>query len=123
MTDLNTLVTGTNPFSNLQYATAISGNGNYIVGYGTVGGQTHGFLLDLALLPGDANGDGKVDINDLTIVLANYNQSIGTNGRGLGDFNADQKVDINDLTIVLAHYNQGGCRARATFPPCRSRAC
>ena len=55
-------------------------------------------------LPGDANQDGKVDINDLTIVLANYNQS------GLswpqGDFNADGKVDINDLTIVLAHYNQ-----------------
>ena len=26
-------------------------------------------------LPGDANGDGTVDINDLTIVLANYGQS------------------------------------------------
>ena len=25
--------------------------------------------------PGDANYDGRVDINDLTIVLANYNQS------------------------------------------------
>ena len=28
-----------------------------------------------ALMPGDANYDGKVDINDLTIVLASYNQS------------------------------------------------
>ena len=26
-------------------------------------------------LPGDANLDGKVDINDLTIVLANYGQT------------------------------------------------
>jgi hypothetical protein len=26
-------------------------------------------------LPGDANLDGRVDINDLTIVLANYNQT------------------------------------------------
>ncbi len=26
---------------------------------------------------GDFNGDGKVDINDLTIVLANYNQTVG----------------------------------------------
>ncbi len=57
-------------------------------------------------LPGDANKDGKVDINDLTTVLAHY----GTSGSTLdvtyseGDFNADGKVDINDLTIVLAHY-------------------
>ena len=58
--------------------------------------------------PGDANHDGTVDINDLTIVLAHY----GTSGSPLnvtnseGDFNGDGKVDINDLTIVLAHYNQ-----------------
>ena len=31
-------------------------------------------------IPGDANYDGKVDINDLTVVLAHYNQS----GLGLG---------------------------------------
>ena len=55
-------------------------------------------------LSGDANLDGKVDINDLTIVLANYNAS-GL-GWSLGDFNGDTKVDINDLTIVLASYNQ-----------------
>jgi hypothetical protein len=42
---LSTLVTGSNPFSNLQAATAISNNGNYIVGYGPVGGVMHGFLL------------------------------------------------------------------------------
>jgi hypothetical protein len=57
-------------------------------------------------LPGDANFDTKVDINDLTRVLTNYNQSTGANGWGLGDFNGDQKVDINDLTIVLTYYNQ-----------------
>jgi hypothetical protein len=56
--------------------------------------------------PGDANRDGKVDINDLTIVLSNY----GLSGSPLdvtyseGDFTGDGKVDINDLTIVLAHY-------------------
>ena len=32
------------------------------------------FLLT-PLEPGDANGDGKVDINDLTIVLANFSQT------------------------------------------------
>ena len=65
-------------------------------------GQTHGFLLTAAL-PGDANGDRKVDLNDLTIVLASYNQS---GNWGAGDFNGDGKVNINDLTIVLTHYNQ-----------------
>jgi hypothetical protein len=55
-------------------------------------------------LPGDANYDRKVDINDLTKVLTNYNQS--SMGWGQGDFNNDGKVDINDLTIVLTHYNE-----------------
>jgi hypothetical protein len=55
------------------------------------------------LSPGDANGDGKVDINDLTIVLANYNQTGMTWSQG--DFLGDGTVDINDLTIVLANYN------------------
>jgi hypothetical protein len=52
--------------------------------------------------PGDANGDGRVDINDLTIVLAHYNQTgmVWTQG----EFTGDGTVDINDLTIVLANY-------------------
>jgi hypothetical protein len=69
------------------------------------------------LLPGDANGDGKVDINDLTIVLASY----GKTGQGWanGDFIGDGTVDINDLTIVLASYNQsyvGAPGGPATVP-------
>jgi hypothetical protein len=59
----------------------------------------------LNLMPGDANVDGKVDINDLTRVLTNYNQNVGVVW-GSGDFNRDGKVDINDLTIVLTNYNQ-----------------
>ena len=54
-------------------------------------------------MPGDANLDGKVDVNDLTIVLAHYNQ---TGSVGPGEFTGSGTVDINDLTIVLAHYNQ-----------------
>ena len=55
-------------------------------------------------LPGDANGDGKVDINDLTIVLSHYGQTGMSWGQG--EFTGDGTVDINDLTIVLAHYGQ-----------------
>jgi hypothetical protein len=56
-----------------------------------------------SVLPGDANLDGKVDINDLTIVLAHYGQTGMTWEQG--EFTGDGTVDINDLTIVLAHYN------------------
>jgi autotransporter-associated beta strand protein len=55
-------------------------------------------------IAGDANLDGTVDINDLTIVLANYNQTGMTWTQG--EFTGDGTVDINDLTIVLANYNQ-----------------
>jgi hypothetical protein len=55
-------------------------------------------------LPGDANLDGKVDINDLTIVLSHYGQTGTTWSQG--EFTGDGTVDINDLTIVLAHYGQ-----------------
>ena len=83
-------------------AEGINNNGE-IVGYGMKDGVMHAFALLNYSGPGDANGDNKVDINDLTIVLTNYNKS------GMpwfaGDFNADGKVDINDLTIVLSNYN------------------
>ena len=71
--------------------------------------------------PGDANGDGKVDINDLTIVLTNYDKSTGMTW-ATGDFNGDGKVDINDLSIVLTNYDKTvrrGPRRRArALRPC-----
>jgi probable HAF family extracellular repeat protein len=52
MSQLSSFVSGTDPFSSLAYATAISQNGNYIVGYGTTpSGQTHGFLLTAVPTP------------------------------------------------------------------------
>ena len=55
-------------------------------------------------LPGDANLDGRVDINDLTIVLANYGRT--GSAWSQGEFTGSGTVDINDLTIVLANYGQ-----------------
>ena len=59
-------------------------------------------FIATSAVPGDANLDGNVDINDLTIVLTNYNQAGAAWSQG--DFNGDGNVDINDLTIVLANY-------------------
>ncbi len=61
-------------------------------------------VTGVAILLGDANGDGKVDVNDLTIVLTDFGRSGMTWSQG--DFNGDGTVDINDLTIVLANYGQ-----------------
>ena len=56
--------------------------------------------------PGDVNGDGKVDINDLTIVLANYGKTGLVWSQGDIDGDPTGAVDINDLTVVLANYNK-----------------
>jgi hypothetical protein len=106
--DLNTVYAGllatAAPGFVLNAATAI--NDNYIVGYGTdsASNSSQIFLISTTTLRGDANLDGKVDINDLTIVLTNYGKS--GMAWSQGDFTDDGKVDINDLTIVLANYNQ-----------------
>jgi hypothetical protein len=63
------------------------------------------WIYDKVATPGDANLDGKVDINDLTVALANYGTSTGA-AWAKGDFNLDGKIDINDLTVVLANYNR-----------------
>ena len=77
-----------------------------IVGFGAnaSGTQNEAFLLTPAL-SGDANLDGQVDVNDLTIVLAHFGQSSGMTWY-TGDFNGDGEVDINDLTIVLANFGK-----------------
>jgi formylglycine-generating enzyme len=63
-----------------------------------------GFRVASVASPGDANLDGKVDINDLSKVLTNYDQT--GKARADGDFNNDGKVDINDLGVVLTNYDK-----------------
>jgi lysophospholipase L1-like esterase/uncharacterized protein (DUF2141 family) len=59
--------------------------------------------------PGDANGDGQVDVGDLGILAANYG---GTNKTwAMGDFNGDGKVDVGDLGILAANYGTGSSSA------------
>jgi probable HAF family extracellular repeat protein len=88
----------------LNNATAIDNNGD-IVGEGTYNGNTMQAFEIINSQPGDANGDGRVDINDLTIVLSNYGQA---GAWSQGNFLiGDPIVDINDLTILLANYGYG----------------
>ena len=107
MLDFNSLI-DPNSGWNIDQAIAITNTGVILALADNSNVDPDGFgwghTVLLTPLAGDANLDGKVDINDLTIVLAHY----GSTGMTWydGDVNGDGKVDINDLTIVLANYNQ-----------------
>ena len=105
--DLNTLAAnaGVLPAGwTIARVRGINDSGQIVGSAADSNGVGHAFVLSLPqALPGDANLDGRVDINDLTVVLAHYGQTSGMNW-GTGEFNGDGTVDINDLTIVLANY-------------------
>jgi hypothetical protein len=56
------------------------------------------------MLPGDANGDGRVDIADLGILAANWQQA---GFWSTGDFNGDAVVNIADLGILASNWQAG----------------
>ena len=67
-------------------------------------------------LQGDLNGDNKVTIADLSILLSNFNKTGDT-----ADLNGDGKVTIADLSILLSNwgktYSGGGTTPPPTTPP------
>jgi hypothetical protein len=106
------------PCERIDYGTE-QVNGDYDASAGAVLGMgmpaaTFSLGVTVTKYPGDANGDGRVDINDLTIVLAHY----GMTGMvwSEGEFTGDGTVDINDLTIVLAHYGSTDGTGLAAVP-------
>ncbi len=60
----------------------------------------------MQLLEGDLDGDGFVGINDLNIVLNNWNQNVPP-GNPLADPSGDGFVGIDDLYEVLGNWNAG----------------
>ena len=101
--DLNTLYHSSLPAGFvLNDAMAVDDKGD-VAGFGTDGaGNTVQAFLVRAFLPGDANLDGKVDVNDLTVVLSHFGQTGAS--WATGDFVGDGKVDVNDLTILLSDF-------------------
>lgn len=53
--------------------------------------------------PGDVNGDGRVDVLDLSILAANYAKTSATAAQG--DLNGDGRVDVFDLSILAANWS------------------
>ncbi|MES3031252.1 MAG: dockerin type I domain-containing protein [Patescibacteria group bacterium] len=55
------------------------------------------------LLKGDANKDGKVDVLDFVLLMAQWNRSaIGLSA----DFNTDAKVDVLDFVLLMASWTK-----------------
>jgi poly(3-hydroxybutyrate) depolymerase len=57
-------------------------------------------------LPGDLNNDGTVNVQDLSILLSDYNSS-----NAAADINGDGTVNILDLSALLSHFGQSGSTA------------
>ncbi len=56
-----------------------------------------------SLLPGDADGDGDVDLADFTILRNNFGVDMGATVM-TGDFNGDGTVDLADFTILRNNF-------------------
>ena len=61
----------------------------------------------IAGLPGDLNGDGFVGIDDLNIVLTNWNGNADPGDWTGGDPSGDGFIGIDDLNTVLSNWNNG----------------
>ena len=62
-------------------------------------------------LPGDVNGDFRVDLRDFSLVRKNFG---GTGGRASGDASGDGQIDISDFALVRTTF---GKSAGALFVP------
>jgi hypothetical protein len=57
-------------------------------------------------IPGDANGDGAVNVSDLSLLAANYGTTSGATW-AMGDFTGDGAVNVSDLSLLAANYGTG----------------
>ncbi|GMV37469.1 MAG: hypothetical protein AMXMBFR61_19770 [Fimbriimonadales bacterium] len=60
--------------------------------------------LNVVLIPGDANGDNRVDLQDLNVIMSTF----GATGPMPGDINGDLSVDVPDMSTVLANFGALG---------------
>ena len=64
--------------------------------------EEHNISWRMLLVPGDANYDGTVDVEDLGILGANFKKLAAQ--WSLGNFNVDLVVDVADLGIIGANW-------------------
>ncbi|MEM6751069.1 MAG: SUMF1/EgtB/PvdO family nonheme iron enzyme [Planctomycetota bacterium] len=87
--------------------------------------QTLGFRVAtfavFAPLPGDANGDGVVDLLDFDVLAQNFgapgNGAPAPSGPADGDFNGDGIVDLLDFDILSQNFGQSAPASLAAAAP------
>jgi hypothetical protein len=66
-------------------------------------------------IPGDANGDRKVNEIDAQVLATNWGESSAT--WDMGDFNEDGAVNVKDAAILAANWGYGVSPEEATAVP------
>ncbi len=72
-------------------------------------------IVGASSIPGDLDHDGFVGLDDLDIVLSNWNQNVPP-ADAEADPSGDGFVGLDDLDIVLANWNAGTPPAQALVP-------
>jgi Dockerin type I domain len=87
--------------------TNTSTSANYTVGDGPID-------MEFQVIPGDVNGDFKVNIVDITDFAQGIfgDQFLALYPRWVADVNADGKINIVDITRMVAYMFQGGARPK-----------
>jgi hypothetical protein len=90
----------TSNLTSIGVATASQARGIAATATTTFGGQTVTGSDTLAMYTygGDANLDGKINVDDYTRI--DFNVPLGSSGWFNGDFNYDGKINVDDYTII-----------------------
>jgi DNA-binding beta-propeller fold protein YncE len=73
----------------------------------TPGASAYALAIDNSV-PGDANGDRLVNLDDFGLLKANFGSG---SRRSQGDFNADHQVDLSDFGVLKQKFGSGGAAA------------
>jgi Dockerin type I domain len=101
---------------NLRASPLQTGNNDFVASVTGTDPQSGGSVVGLSritftvakTMPGDVNGDGKVDCTDIAIVKASFGKKTGQPGFDpRADVNLDGVVDIRDLAYVSQHLPAG----------------
>lgn len=68
----------------------------------------------MGLLPGDVNGDRRIDLDDFQIIVANFNDLVVD--RAFGDLSGDGVVDFIDFRQWKANYSPGPSHSAVPEP-------
>jgi len=111
----------TGSFSNVadgERLTTSDGSGSWLVQYGPGHANSDVVITDFQPTPaliGDLDGDGFVGIDDLNLVLGNWNQNVPP-ANPLADPSGDGFVGIDDLNEVLGNWNAGTPPSASAVP-------